>query len=167
MITYRANNSYCPWYGIPARPMDSFGGWGSTPVPKDTVIEYTLDKLDHALLFQIHYQNPAVKAALKNGKFRASNGLTIDISNAPEAKISEWTVYLRGNKSRYDSIPDITTFTHNYKRDNAYKAVKLAIKEFAAAVRKATNYQPISFGIPFGIPVQSGRGNSPTTCFCW
>ncbi len=93
-------------------------------------MEYTLDKLDHSLLFQINYQNPIVSRILKSAPFRATNGITIDISKSPEARMSEWTIFLRGSSQRYDTIPDITTFTHNYKRDNAYRAVRQALKEF-------------------------------------
>ena len=163
MITYKANTCYCPFNNWSVNRYD--GGWFA-PVNehKDTVIEYTLDKLDHSLLFQINYQNPIVSRILKNGPFRASNGITIDISNSPEARMSEWTIFVRGASSRYDTIPDITTFTHNYKRDNAYKAVRLAMKEFGAAVRKNAGF---SFGYS-----PSNRGNvSPRsntmTCICF
>ena len=163
MITYKANTCYCPFNNW--APSYTRSPW-LTPMnePKDTVIEYTLDKLDHSLLFQINYQNPIVSQILKNAPFRASNGLTIDISNSPEARMSEWTLFLRGASSRYDTIPDITTFTHNYKRDNAYKAVRLALKEFGAFVRKNAGFAGVGYS-PFRTNV-SPRSNT-MTCICF
>jgi hypothetical protein len=138
--------------------------------PKDTVIEYTLDKLDHALMFQINYQNPIVIDILSKGKFMASNGMTIEISNKPEAKISEWKIFLRGAYSDYDKLTDITTFTHNYKRDNAYSAVRLAMKEFGSFVRwraqKSARFPSQSSYNSFGFARVT---NTPRnrTCICW
>ena len=155
MITYKAYGSYNE-----PKPTLGFGFYGSVisgdpSIPKDTVLEYTLDKLDHTLLFQINYQNPLVKEILKKGKFMASNGWIIDLSNVPELKASMNTIYLRGSNSKYNTLPDTTTFTHNFKRDNAYKLTRQAIKEFAAFVRKnASFYRVSSF-------------RNPSGCICW
>lgn len=157
MITYRSKNTFC---NCP------FGqSLSSSAVPRDTVIEYTLDKLDHALMFQINYQNPIVKSILSKGKFMASNGITIEINNKPEARISEWKVYLRGAYSEYNKLIDITTFTHNYKRDNAYTAVKVAMKEFGSFARKNARFAYNSFSS--FTPVRVTNTPRVNTCICW
>lgn len=163
MITYKANACYCP-FSNRSFTNDMSGWYNPVNEHRDTVIEYTLDKLDHSLLFQINYQNPIVSQILKSAPFRASNGITIDISNSPEARMSEWTVFLRGASHKYDTIPDITTFTHNYKRDNAYKAVRSAMKEFGSFVRKNAGHSGFGYS-PFRSNV-SPRSNT-MTCICW
>jgi hypothetical protein len=138
MVTYKVNPSPC--FGSFGYPIGGFGFGGGymteRNVPKDTVLEYTLDKLDHSLYFKIHYQHPAATAILKQGKFQAKNGMIIDISERPELRDSMNTIYLRGSDSKYDTRGDVTTFTHDFKRDNRYSLVRDAIKEFAAFVRK-------------------------------
>lgn len=131
MIVYNANTQYPFGFGFNPVPVNA---------PSNTVLEYTLDKLDHALLFQIHYQNPAVAAILKNGNYMAKNGMIISISKRPELRDSLNTIYLRGSEALNNTKPDVTTFTHNFKRDNRYDLVRAAIKEFADYVRKASPY---------------------------
>ncbi|TFH25413.1 hypothetical protein E4G67_01035 [Candidatus Bathyarchaeota archaeon] len=136
MITYKVNPSPCMGFGYPTFTPFGLGYAPANNVPKDTVLEYTLDKLDHALYFKVHFQHPAATAILKQGKYQAKNGMIIDISERPELRDSMNTIYLRGSDSKYDTRGDVTTFTHNFKRDNRYTLVRDAIKEFANFVRK-------------------------------
>lgn len=160
MITYKINPAPCGCYPFGSTP-PSFGGFtGFSNVPKDTVLEYTLDKLDHALYFEIHFQHPVVAAMLKNGKFQAKNGMIIDISERPELRDSMNTIFLRGSDSSYNKRGDVTTFTHNFKRDNRYTLVRDAIKEFAAFVRKNA---PMSIYALRGLPTYSTN----TICLSW
>jgi len=98
-------------------------------------IDYTLKKVEKGLLFQVNYQSPAVSEFLRNNRFQASNGLIIAASEFPEFKESKNTVYLWGSDKTRNGKLDATSFTHNFKRDNAYNMLKQAMLEFVEYVQ--------------------------------
>ena len=148
MITYRANPSF-----------SSYGYSGST------LLDYSLKPMKNALGFQIHTQHPVLTQFLSNNKFRASNGIVIDISVKPEIvesmKDGDFIIYLRGNNSKYDSKVDITRFVGELQRDGHKKAIEKALKEFVQHVKSNSGFSgyPYSWG--------AHRSSRPVNCFCW
>ena len=150
MITYRANPSFnC-----------SYSGYSGS-----TLLDYSLKPMKNALGFQIHTQHPMLTEFLKSNKFRASNGIVIDISVKPEIVESmtdgDFIIYLRGSNSKYDSKVDITRFVGELQRDGHKKAIEKALKEFVQHVKSTMSFNPY-IGINWGY-----RFERPVNCFCW
>ena len=128
MITYRANPRY-----------RTFSPGYYQPTSNPTLLDYSLKPLKNALGFQVHEQHPAVTAFLKRNKFRASNGVVIDISAYPEIEESmkngDFIVYLRGDDFRRDNKTDVTRFVGDLQRDGHKKAIEKALKELIQAVK--------------------------------
>jgi len=148
MITYRANPSFNSYFG--------FSG--------STLLDYSLKPMKNALGFQIHTQHPMLTEFLKTNKFRATNGIVIDVSVKPEIvesmKDGDFIIYLRGNNSKYDSKVDITRFVGELQRDGHKKAIEKALGEFVQYVKSSTRLS--SYGTNWGYGT-----SQPANCICW
>ena len=149
MFTYRANPSFSPYY--------NYGYSGST------ILDYSLKPMKNALGFQVHTQHPVLTQFLENNKFRASNGIIVDVSVKPEIvesmKDGDFTIFLRGSNSKYDTKVDVTRFVGSLQRDGHKAAIEKALKELAQTVKSSvSSFSPANRG--FGI-------SQPTNCICW
>jgi hypothetical protein len=73
---------------------------------------------------------------LKKNKFQASNGLFVDISEYPEYKESNLTIYLRGRNSLYNTKVDATPFARNFVAKARKSQIEQALRELVAHVKK-------------------------------
>lgn len=109
----------------------------------DTKLSYTLTKVEDGLVFQVNEQSENITEFLKNGNYRAKNGMLIAASRYPEFKDSEYTLFLRGKDSSHDSKLDVTRFVGNMQRDKRYNQIKDALKEFVSFVKANTKVTPV------------------------
>jgi len=121
--------------------MFPFGSWA-----KPVHLEYMLKKHEKALAFQVLRQSSAVSNFLKNNRFQATNGLIIATGTAthqgwpnrggdyPEFLESANILYLQGG-NRDDGKIDVTTVTGNNRRDNKFKIIESALKEFVQFIK--------------------------------
>lgn len=138
MKVYHVNNFGCPAYnpflafGFAPRPYMAMA-----PAAPKVVIEYSLKKIEDALVFQVTEQSQFVTDFLKTKRFQASNGMIIASDQYPELKDSTNHIYLRGSDSVRDLKIDVTRFVGKQQRDNKAEIVKAALKEFAEYLAKA------------------------------
>jgi len=113
------------------------------------MLEYSLDPVEQGLVFQIQNQSPLVTNFLQKNKFRASNGLTVDVSEYPEYKESALTIFLRGGNAYYNTKPDGTGFYSNLVRDSRKRMIDQALKELVAQVKRQSQWNPWNRGYQF------------------
>lgn len=110
-------------------------------------LDYQLDEgVDGQLKFQITYQSPKVNDFMKFmnrlgvKSYLTKTGYKVAISDFPEFKISENTIFLRGKLKSQDNKVDVTRFASNSPyRKGAKKLFNAAMTEFISEVEKADN----------------------------
>ncbi len=158
MITYRANPSFGGFYSR-SPFFRNPGSYSSNP----TILDYSLKPMKNALGFQVHAQHPMLTEFLRNNKFRASNGIIVDISVKPEIvesmKDGDFIIYLRGSNSKYDTKVDITRFVGSLQRDGHKGAINTALKELVQHVKNSVSFR---YPRPAWEPLVN-----EVNCVCW
>lgn len=109
------------------------------------VLEYSIKKVDDAIVFQVKEQSQAITDFLKNNRFQASNGMIIAADRYPEIKDSTNHIYLRGTDDSRNLKLDVTRFVGKMQRDSKAAIIDAALKEFVDFLSKRVkaSYSPV------------------------
>ena len=103
-----------------------------------TLLKYVMVPVKQAVEFQILEQSDKITNfiyGLRDATFQASNGMRIGISDFPEFKDSENTIFLQGSNKKLDLKVDTTRFVSDNVRDKKIAMVKEALAELVRAAK--------------------------------